>query len=158
GSVSQNPNNPGSCTITFSAGPTTSGNPCQTFQTDAVPSFFDPDNPTPDFHLNPALDQALIDQGNPAAPPLGEALDLDGDPRVIDGACPIGAVRDIGADELNPGPLACGSSGPPPAAQPPPTDTQRSGSRTGLRAAALKRCRHKHRGARRACIRRAKRL
>ena len=151
------------CTITFSAGPTTSGTSCQTFQTSAVPSFVNPDAPTIDFHLNPVLDQAFIDQGNPADPPLGQTLDFDGEARVIDGACPIGAVRDIGADEFNPGSLTC----PPPEGTPPPVITPppagqggavTSPGPTGKRIAALKKCKRKHGTARRKCIRKAKRL
>jgi hypothetical protein len=150
------------CTITFSAGPTTSGASCETFQTNAVPSFFNPDAPTIDFHLNPALDQAFIDQGNPAAPPLNGTLDLDGDPRVLDGACPIGATRDIGADEFDPGSLTCPPPGAPPGGGspggPPGGGAQASPPSTGLRAAALKKCKHKHGKARRKCTRKAKHL
>jgi hypothetical protein len=165
GSISQNPNAPSTCTITFSAGPTTSGTSCQTFQTDAVPSFFNPGSPATDFHLNPALDQAFIDKGNPAPPPAGSS-DFDGDPRVLDGLCPVGdAVRDIGADEFNPGGLMCGPgvdpppTAPPPAAAPPPSGIA-GGSvvSTGRRAAALKKCKHKHGTARRKCIRKARSL
>jgi hypothetical protein len=156
GSISQNDLGASSCTITFSAGPTTSGNSCQTFQTAASPSFVNPDNPTPDFHLDPARDQAFIDHGNPAAPPLEGTLDFDGDPRVIDGACPIGAVRDIGADEFNAGTLTCV---PADAGGQAVTDTgQVSPAPTGRRAAALKKCRHKHGKIHRKCVHRAKRL
>ena len=107
GSISQQAAS--SCTITFSAGPTTSGNSCQTFQTNQPPHFIDQENN--DFHLNPALDLALIDHGNPAAPPPG-AIDFDGEPRALDGdgACPLEPIRDIGADEFNPGLPTC----PPP--------------------------------------------
>jgi hypothetical protein len=163
GSIFEVPGTAASCTITFSAGPTTSGDSCQTFQTNAVPSFFNPDNPAgSDFHLNPALDQAFIDQGNPADPPLGQTLDFDGEARVIDGACPIGAVRDIGADEFNSGPLTCPPAGTPPGGgnpgNPPGGGGQASPPPTGLRAAALKRCKHKHGKARTKCRRKAKRL
>jgi hypothetical protein len=107
------------CTISFSDGMTTSGGPCETFQTSAAPSFVDA--AADDFHLTPAGNDALIDHGNPLAPPSG-ATDFDGDPRAIDadGACPLVPVRDIGADEVNNGipdctpPPPAGSSNPPP--------------------------------------------
>jgi hypothetical protein len=161
--VATDPEGAATCTITFSAGPTTSGNSCQRFQTDAVPSFATPDNPTLDFHLDPALDQAFIDQGNPATPPLDGSLDLDGEARAIDGACPIGAIRDIGADEFNPAIPACPSPPitPPPAVTPPPTDhggRMASQGKTGKRAAALQKCKRRHGAARRRCIRSARRL
>jgi hypothetical protein len=163
GSIFEVPGTAASCTITFSAGPTTSGDSCQTFQTNATPSFFNADNPAgSDFHLNPALDQAFIDQGNPADPPLGQTLDLDGEARVIDGACPIGAVRDIGADEFNPGSQTCPPPGTPPGGGnpggPPGGGAQASPPPTGLRAAALKKCKHKHGKARGKCTRKAKHL
>jgi len=148
------------CTITFSAGLTGSGNSCQTFQAIPPVRFLDQENS--DFHLDPALDLALIDHGNPATPPLEGMLDLDGDPRVIDGACPIGAVRDIGADEFNPGALNCAPSDPPGgggvAGTPPAGGTQASRPSTGKRASALKRCKRKHGNARRSCIRKARLL
>jgi hypothetical protein len=146
--VSTDPEGAATCTITFSAGPTTSGNSCQTFQTALPTRFVDQENN--DFHLNPALDLALIDHGNPVAPPAG-AIDFDGDPRALDGdgACPLDPVRDIGADELNPGIPTCAAAGGGAQAAPAPT---------GRRASALKRCRHKHGKARRKCSRRAKRL
>jgi hypothetical protein len=155
GSISQNPNVPSNCAITFSAGPTTSGNSCESFQTNAVPSFFDPQSPaTSDFHLKPTLDQAFIDHGNPAAPPMG-AGDFDGDPRALDGACPIGgAIRDIGADEFKPGTLNCAA----PAAASGGGSAGASAVPTGLRAAALRRCKHKHGQARTRCTRKARGL
>ena len=42
--IAQNPNVPSSCTITFSAGPTTSGTSCQSFQTLVPARFLDPSN------------------------------------------------------------------------------------------------------------------
>lgn len=157
--LTPDPEGAATCTITFSAGPTASGNSCETFQTNAVPSFAaNPGAPTLDFHLNGALDQAFIDQGNPADPPLGQTLDFDGEARVIDGACPIGAVRDIGADEFNPGPLTCPPAGTPPGGGNPGGGAQASPPPTGLRAAALKKCKHKHGKARRKCARKAKHL
>jgi hypothetical protein len=160
--VATDPEAAATCTITFSAGPTTSGNSCQTFQTDSAPSFANPDDPTPDFHLDPARDQAFIDQGNPAAAPLDGTLDLDGEARVIDGACPIGAIRDIGADEFNPGILTCSPppiTPPPPVVTPPPTDGAGGmATKTGKRTAALRKCKRRHGAARSKCIRRARRL
>ena len=139
------------CTITFSDGMTTSGGPCETFQTSAAPSFVDAS--TDNYHLTPAGNGALIDQGNPAPPPAG-SVDFDGDPRAIDGdgACPLNPVRDIGADEFNPGipdcPSPSGGGGPTASAGP-----------TGQRAAALRKCKRKHgRTARQRCRKRAKRL
>jgi len=83
------------CTIRFSRGPTTTGTPCQTFQTSVPPSFANAG--TGDLHLiGPA---ALIDHGNPAAPAAG-ILDVDGDPRVCDGDGDGALRRDIGADEI----------------------------------------------------------
>ena len=154
---------PPNCTITFSAGPTTSGDACQTFQAKLPSRFIEQDNT--DFHLNPGLDGALIDHGNPATPPPG-ATDIDGQPRSIDGdgACPLSPVRDIGADEFNPGIPTCSPSvvtPPPPVVTPPPAKNigeMASVGKTGRRAAAVKRCKRRHRAARRKCIRRAGRL
>ncbi|MGC1800801.1 MAG: right-handed parallel beta-helix repeat-containing protein [Solirubrobacterales bacterium] len=141
------------CTITFSDGPTTSGDSCETFQTSAKPSFVD--QSTDDYHLTASGNSALIDQGNPAAPPIG-STDFDGDPRAIDadGACPLNPVRDIGADEFNPGipdcPAPPSGGGGPPVSPPGPT---------GQRAAALKKCKRKHSTtARKRCRKRAKLL
>jgi hypothetical protein len=161
GSISQAPEGASGCTITFSAGPTTSGNSCQTFQTNQPPRFIDQENN--DFHLNPALDLALIDQGNPAAPPAG-ATDFDGEPRALDGdgACPLVPIRDIGADEFNPGFFTCPPPEPPPgggiSGAPPGGGVQASAPPTGLRAAALKKCKRRHGQARIKCARRARRL
>jgi hypothetical protein len=139
------------CTILFSAGSSTSGGSCQTFQTKEAPSFVDA--AADDYHLTAVGNEALIDHGNPALPPPG-ATDFDGDPRAIDadGACPLDPVRDIGADELNPGIPICAPSGVPPDGS-----GQAAPGPTGLRAAALKRCKHKHGKARRKCTRKAKR-
>jgi hypothetical protein len=136
------------CTITFSAGPSTSGDSCEAFQTKAGPSFVDA--AADDFHLTAAGNEGLIDHGNPAPPPPG-ATDFDGDPRAIDadGACPLNPIRDIGADEFNPGIPTCAPPGGGVLGTPGPT---------GQRAAALKRCKHKHGKARRKCNRRARRL
>jgi hypothetical protein len=147
-----------SCTITFSDGMTTSGGPCETFQTSAAPSFVD--EATDDYHLTPTGNAALIDQGNPLAPPPG-TLDFDGDPRAIDSdaACPLNPVRDIGADEVNPGipncaPPPSGGGGPLTPAGP-----MTPAGPTGQRAAALNRCKHKHsKRGRRRCRKRAKLL
>jgi hypothetical protein len=53
------------------------------------------------YHL--AAGSPLIDIGDPTAPPSG-AVDIDGDPRALDGTldCSAAARRDIGADELAP--------------------------------------------------------
>ena len=86
------------CVITYSRGPTTSGDPCQTFQTSADPGFVDA--ALGDYHL--ASGSALIDKGNPTAPPSG-SQDIDGDARALDGpdggGCGGAPRRDIGADE-----------------------------------------------------------
>ena len=71
--------------------------------TDLAPGFVDPAGG--DFHL--AAGSALVDAGDPAAPPAG-ALDLDGDARAIAGTCGGVARRDIGADELA---LSCPPAG-----------------------------------------------
>ena len=63
--------------------------------TNLAPGFVDPAGG--DFHLAPG--SALVDAGDPAAPPAG-ALDLDGDARALAGTCGSAARRDIGADEL----------------------------------------------------------
>jgi hypothetical protein len=87
------------CSISFSRGPTTApgASGCGGFQTTADPGLVDPGGG--DFHL--AAGSAMVDAGNPAAPPAG-TLDIDGDARVLegDGACPLDPRRDIGADEL----------------------------------------------------------
>jgi hypothetical protein len=141
------------CTILFSAGPSTSGDSCQAFQTKDAPSFADAAND--DYHLSATGNEALIDHGNPATPPPG-ATDFDGDPRAIDadGACPLNPLRDIGADELNPGIPICATALPPPTGG----GGQVAPGPTGQRAAALKRCKRKHHRARRKCTRKAKRL
>jgi hypothetical protein len=142
------------CTITFSDGPTTTGGPCDTFQTSAAPFFVDPT--TDDYHLTSTGNSDLIDQGDPAAPPAG-AIDFDGDPRAIDAdaACPLNPVRDIGADEFNPGIPDCAPPPPPPGGGGPPTTP----APTGQRAAALKKCKKKRSAkARRKCRKRAQAL
>lgn len=99
----------GTCTITNSRGPTTSGNSCAQFQTTADPMFADPANG--DYHLLPG--SPMIDAGNPADPPPG-AVDIDSDPRAIDGDQDCVVRRDIGADEFVP-------ASPPPDCDPPET-------------------------------------
>jgi hypothetical protein len=142
------------CTITFSDGMTTSGDPCDTFQTNAAPSFVDA--ATDDYHLTPLGNSALIDQGNPLAPPTG-ATDFDGDPRAIDAdaACPLNPVRDIGADEVTNGIPDCTPPPPPPppAGGPPPVSGPTVPARKKCKkkrhkrsaAAAKKRCKKKRR-------------
>jgi hypothetical protein len=137
------------CTISFSDGPTTTGDSCETFQTSVKPSFVDLG--TDDYHLTATGNAPLIDHGNPTAPPAG-TFDFDGDPRAIDadGACPLDPIRDIGADEVNNGIPDCPS--------PPPPSSTSSGP-TGQRAAALKKCKRQHsKPARRKCRKRANRL
>ncbi len=146
------------CTITYSRGPTMTpgGNGCADFQTSADPAFVDP-SPLfgePDLHLT--LGSPMIDAGNPLAPPA-DALDIDGDPRALDGdgQCPETPRRDIGADEFG-SRLDCTVASPPVTTQPPVTSQP-----TGLRAAALKKCKQKFRHnkrKRRKCIKKAKLL
>jgi hypothetical protein len=91
------------CSITFSRGPTMTpgGNGCAGFQTTADPAFVDesPVAGDPDLHLTAG--SPMIDQGDPAAP-ANSAVDIDGDPRALDGGgdCPEELRRDIGADEF----------------------------------------------------------
>ena len=143
------------CTITFSRGPTMTpgGTGCADFQTSADPAFVAP-SPLfgePDLHLAPG--SPMIDAGNPLGPSAG-ALDIDGDPRALDGdgQCPETLRRDIGADEFG-ARLDC-------TAVPPPATTQTT-QPTGKRAAALKKCKKKFRHnkrKRKKCIKRAKLL
>jgi len=95
------------CTIAFSRGPTTAGTSCQIFQTTSNPMFVNPAGD--DYHLSPG--SPMIDAGNPAAPVAPNDLDLDSNPRSLDGTptCsgPSVAIRDIGADELVAGPADC---------------------------------------------------
>jgi hypothetical protein len=88
----------GTCTITFSRGPTTTpgGNGCLNFQTTADPLYAG----ASDFRLTSA--STLIDAGNPA-PPAAGTLDLEGKPRALPRSfvCPVApARRDIGAYEF----------------------------------------------------------
>ena len=83
------------CNITFSRGPATSGTGCQRFQTTADPMFVNPG--ADDYHLQAG--SPMIDAGNTPPPPNG-ALDIDGDPRVLDGNGTCPDRRDIGADEF----------------------------------------------------------
>ncbi len=54
-----------------------------------------------DFHLTPG--SPAIDAGDPAAPSSSESsVDLDGNPRVLDGNADAAARRDIGASEFAP--------------------------------------------------------
>jgi Right handed beta helix region len=156
-SILVDPPGTATCTITFSRGPTTTpgGNGCANFQTSAVPSFVN--QATDDYHLTMAGNAALIDQGNPLAPPPG-AVDFDGDPRAIDNdaTCPLNPVREIGADELNPGIPFCPLPPTPPISG---SSTSSQPAITGLRAAALKKCKKKRsKQARKRCKRRAKLL
>jgi hypothetical protein len=84
----------GSCLISFSRGPTTTGPSCQAFQTSATPGFVSPGT---NYHL--AAGSAMIDAGDPGTPDFGE-LDIDGGPRALDAIPPCGVRRDIGADEF----------------------------------------------------------
>jgi hypothetical protein len=84
----------GSCEISHSRGPATTGSACEAFQTSANPQFADA--AAGDFRLGPG--SPMIDAGNPATPAPG-ALDLDGAARVQDGDGDAAATRDIGAFE-----------------------------------------------------------
>lgn len=103
-----------SCAISHSRGPaiTEGGNGCAAFQTTADPQFVDAGGL--DLHLQPG--SPLIDEGNPAAP-AAAAVDIDGDPRAIegDGVCPHDGRRDIGADEVDATFADCPVVTPPPA-------------------------------------------
>jgi hypothetical protein len=96
--------NTATCAITFSRGPTIGTNPngCDGFQTIADPQFVDtpPAPAVGDLHLQ--ADSPMIDVGDPADP--GSALDVDGDPRALDGEidCVSNPLRDVGADEFKP--------------------------------------------------------
>jgi hypothetical protein len=84
----------GTCLISHSRGPATSGDPCDAFQTSASPGFV---NPGSNYHLRGG--SAMIDAGDPSAPAFGE-LDFDGNLRALDAILPCGVRRDIGADEF----------------------------------------------------------
>ena len=108
------PSADGTCTITYSRGPKpgNAANGCNGYQTDADPGFVSP--ASANYRLAPG--SAMLDAGNPAAPPAG-AADLDGDGRALASTCPGGAgTRDIGADEFV---VACAPPPPPP---PPPAN------------------------------------
>jgi len=100
--------NGGTCSIAFSRGPVT-GPGCDGFQTTADPEFVDAIGG--DLHL--LAGSPMIDAGSTTAPGFG-ALDIDGDPRALDGdgACPLVKRRDIGADEFSIAQPTC--STPPP--------------------------------------------
>jgi hypothetical protein len=134
------------CTLTFSRGPTTSGNTCQNFQTSADPLFND-------YHLTAA--STLVDAGNPAAPPPG-SLDIEGDPRALLGVpgCTLTAGRrDIGADEFVPATgIGCPAATTPPTTTPTTTPTstgkkckKKRRGKAGGASAAKKRCKKKRR-------------
>jgi hypothetical protein len=84
------------CTSTYSRGPESPGD-CD-FATAADPGFADVFSGN--FHLKQG--SAMIDSGDPLAPAAPNLLDIDGDPRALNGGC--GGVhpkrRDIGADEF----------------------------------------------------------
>jgi hypothetical protein len=139
------------CDISYSRGNLSVADPsgCGSFQTTAAPAFV---SAGPPFDLHLTAGSPMIDAGNPAAPPPG-ALDVDGDPRALSpvASCtaPDPGRRDIGADEYVAPRLKC---------------TSPTGSPTGRRAAALKRCKrrakrhHWSRRRLRRCKRRARRL
>jgi hypothetical protein len=76
---------------------TPGGNGCAGFQTTVDPRF-----KVDGYHLRTV--SPMIDAGNPNAPGPS-ALDIDGDPRALDGpdngSCAESATRDIGADEYH---------------------------------------------------------
>jgi Right handed beta helix region len=134
-------NNQGSstCSISFSRGPTTTGDSCDLFQTTAAPMFVGGGN----YHLT--LGSPMIDAGNPAAP-SSASLDIDGLARAVsgDGSCP--AERDMGADEFVPAmPVDCNPPAPPGTtpAQPQPLVTQPP---TAAATPRRKKCKRKKRG------------
>ncbi len=94
-----------SCAVAYSAGPTTAGTPCETFQLpNTAPGFADPAGG--DYH--PTSSSPLVDAGDPL---LLSGIDLDGNSRVADGNCDGASVRDIGAVRAH--------GGVPAAARPP---------------------------------------
>jgi hypothetical protein len=103
------------CTISFSRGDTQvpGANGCQNFQSSANPMLTAAGDP----HLQAG--SPMIDAGDPASPPAG-TLDLDGDPRQIDGDGDGIARRDIGADERLSAPPVSSSGPPQPESGPPP--------------------------------------
>ena len=115
----------GTCASSFSRSPT-AGSCAFGIGT---PSFVDAagDN----YHLTPAGNGPFVDQGNPGAP--ADPLDLDGDPRALDGLANGSCLprRDVGADEV--AGLSPDCTSPNPSATGP----------TGRRAAALKKCKKK---------------
>ncbi len=142
----------GSCAITNSnliPGDTPAGSascaPAQ-FGLGMAPGFVNP--AADDFHLSAS--SPLVDMGNPAG---SSSLDLDGQARVLDGNCDGTPRRDVGADEFAAScpvvpvvpvvPVAPASS----VATPPQS--------TGLRAAALKKCKKKKAAAKRRCKKKA---
>jgi hypothetical protein len=142
-----------SCSISFSRGQTTSGDSCQTFQTNAAPMLA-PDG----YHL--LAGSPMIDMGDPTPPVAPNDLDVDGDPRAIDENCDGTARRNIGADEI---PTTCGGSGgdgggtttppaggttttptlTPTAAPPPPPPARKKCKRKKKGAAAAKKCKRR---------------
>jgi parallel beta helix pectate lyase-like protein len=144
---------PGTCTFTFSRGPM-SATGCTGFQTGPAPDFVSGTN----FGLSdtPANRADYIDRGNPAASPF--TLDAAGLARLIDadGACPLNPVRDLGAYEFQvPQPSCAGAPSPTPS---PPSPQPAASGPTGLRTAALKKCKKKHGQARAKCKKKAKLL
>ena len=88
-----------SCTITHSRGAVTNAatnNGCDDFQTAAAPSFVSAG--TGDYHLAPT--SPLIDFDVTDTVSVGLTEDIDGEDRVTDGDGVVGAVVDLGADEL----------------------------------------------------------
>ncbi|MGH2983834.1 MAG: hypothetical protein ACRDK5_06235 [Solirubrobacterales bacterium] len=104
-------------------------------RTNLAPGFINP--ATGDYHL--ISTSQLIDIGDPA-PPAPGALDIDGDPRALDGLfdCVSLARRDIGADEfVGPGLMDCTPPSPADVSSPDTSITGKSKVRTRKKKARV---------------------
>ncbi len=127
------------CTSNFNRGP----GPAD-LCADATTAFAQFSSQTSDgtgFHLT-ANNPTLIDMGNPATT---TGTDRDGDPFALDGITDsvCNARRDIGADEVVAAPSSCPVPPPTPPTTPAATPPTPPPAATGLRAAALKKCKKK---------------